>query len=336
MDKKLGVIGTVVALVYTIFSILIALLSGDGETASLLLASVGIVCIILALLSFKKNKLLALISIGIAIIALIISSHIKTTYDTNGDKKVDTTNNTISTTSNTINATNSTINATNNTVNGSAETETHLNNNYFVGDIFSFGTYEQDNNIENGAEELKWKIIDKKDNELLIITTSAIDCQPYNATKIDITWESCSLRKWLNGTFYNAAFSPEEQRQVLTTHVTADSNPRYNTTPGSDTYDKVFALSLYEVEQYFAGDSNRQCSPTPYAVGNGAYQNEYGNCWWWLRSPGESAHDAASVNSDGTIDYDDGTVSSTKGAVRPVIWIRLEQGQNLSKKIIVI
>lgn len=299
-ESKINVISSVASLVVSILTVLRGL-SGDKSTAGLVLASVGIVCIILALLSFKKTKLLALISIVTVIIALMIFGYKKTICGAiGGGKKVNTTNSTI------------------------AETETHLNNDHFVGDIISFGTYEQDNNIENGAEELKWKILDKKSNELLIITTSAIDCQPYNATKIDITWESCTLRKWLNGTFYNAAFSPEEQHQILTTHVTADSNPQYNTNPGPDTYDKVFALSLYEVEQYFAGDSYRQCSPTPYAVGDGAFQDQYGNCWWWLRSPGESAHDAASINSDGTIDYDDGTVSSTRGAVRPVIWIRLE------------
>lgn len=196
---------------------------------------------------------------------------------------------------------------------------------YGIGDIISFGSYEQDDNIENGSEILKWEVIDKKDNGILIITTVAIDCQPYNATKTDVTWESCSLRKWLNGTFFSAAFSQKEQDRVLDTCVTADNNPQYGTNPGADTYDKVFALSLCEVEQYFPSDSSRQCSPTAYTVSNGAYKNGNGYCWWWLRSPGITPHDAASVDSTGIIDYDDGRVDSPRGAVRPAMWISLEQ-----------
>lgn len=193
-----------------------------------------------------------------------------------------------------------------------------------VGDIITFGKYEQDNILENGLEELKWKVLDKREDKILIITTTAIDCQPYNVNKTDVTWESCSLRKWLNGTFYYAAFSSDEQNRIVTTKVTADSNPQYATYPGTDTNDKVFALSLYEVALYLSNDSSRRCVPTAYAVENGAYQSNNGYCWWWLRSPGISSHDAASINTDGSIDYDDGTVSSNKGAVRPAMWIKLK------------
>ena len=37
-------------------------------------------------------------------------------------------------------------------------------NNYEVGDYIIFGSYEQDNNEDNGKELLSWKVLDKKVN----------------------------------------------------------------------------------------------------------------------------------------------------------------------------
>ena len=36
------------------------------------------------------------------------------------------------------------------------------------------------------------------------------ELKPYNSKKNDITWEKCTLRKWLNNDFYNS-FSEEEK-----------------------------------------------------------------------------------------------------------------------------
>lgn len=64
------------------------------------------------------------------------------------------------------------------------------------------------------------------------------------------------------------------------------------------------------------------CNPTPYAIPKGAnINNDTGGSWWWFRAPGNCSKDTASVNSDGSIDYDDGTVTLEKGTVRPAMWI---------------
>ena len=189
------------------------------------------------------------------------------------------------------------------------------------GDIIQFGAYPQNS---SSSSPIEWIVLNNTDGKLLVISSNALDCQKYHSRDTDVTWETCSLRQWLNSTFYNAAFNEEEQTQILTTTVSADFNPQYSTNPGSDTQDKLFLLSIDEVKQYFPSNSERVCRATLYAVNQGAYENpSTGGSWWWLRTPGNSSSDASSVNSDGSIDYDDGSVASTKGVVRPAMWISL-------------
>lgn len=133
------------------------------------------------------------------------------------------------------------------------------------------------------ADELAEKCHEKvKDGmSLLLVSKQALDCQQYNSTYTDVTWENCSLRKWMNGTFLNNAFSAEEQAQIQNANVSADKNPEYSTNPGNATTDKVFLLSITEAEKYFSYDYARQCKPTKYVIANGGDVNsDNGNCWW--------------------------------------------------------
>ena len=201
-----------------------------------------------------------------------------------------------------------------------------------VGDIVYFGTYEQDNDTSNGKENIEWRVLAKENNRVLVISDKALDCQPYNSSYTEeVTWENCSLRKWLNGTFLNKAFSTEEQAQIQNTTVSADNNPQYSTNPGNATTDKVFLLSINEVEKYFNSDEARKCAPTAYAKAQGAstsdtYKTPSGaaTCWWWLRSPGDDQSSAAYVYFGGDVFELGNYVFSGLNAVRPAMWITID------------
>ena len=195
-----------------------------------------------------------------------------------------------------------------------------------VGDTYTFGAYEQDNSTSNGKEAIEWTVLDKDGMFLLLISKQALDFQQYNTSYTDVTWESCSLRKWMNGTFLNKAFNAEEQAQIQNTTVSADKNPKYNTNPGNATTDKVFLLSINEVEKYFNSDEARKCAPTAYAKAQGAYTSDSyktasgaATCWWWLRSPGNNQNNAANVNNDGSVNYNGNNVNNDNDAVRPAL-----------------
>lgn len=193
-----------------------------------------------------------------------------------------------------------------------------------VGDYVFFGAYEQDNNTSNGKEDIEWLVLEVKDGKALVISKYALDCQQYNTSYTDITWETCTLRKWLNNDFLGAAFSADEKSMIPTVTVSADKNPDYSTNPGNTTQDQVFLLSITEANKYFSSDSARQCKPTEYAVAGGAYVNSSnGNCVWWLRSPGGSQNDAADVDYGGDVGEGGDDVNIGSDAVRPALWIDL-------------
>ena len=143
----------------------------------------------------------------------------------------------------------------------------------------------------------------------------------YNTSNTYVTWETCTLRKWLNNDFINAAFSSYEKAMIPTVTVSADKNPYYSTNPGNATQDQVFLLSITEANKYFYSNGAMRCKPTDYAVANGARQSGNGNCWWWLRSPGYTHYYAANVYG---VVYENGyVVYNDNSAVRPAMWIDL-------------
>ena len=181
-----------------------------------------------------------------------------------------------------------------------------------VGETFWFGSYEQDNNVSNGPEPIRWIIVDKEVGSVLAVSEQALDSRRFHETAGNIGWKNASVRTWLNKDFYDAAFEKEEKNLIQARKVEAGAG-----------MDKVFLLSREEAEAFFTTEQERQCSATAYAVSRNAYVNARTGCsWWLLRTSGTRKGNVMSVNSDGTMDYTGGTVQSDKGTVRPAMWIR--------------
>ena len=189
-----------------------------------------------------------------------------------------------------------------------------------------FGSYDQG----NGQQPIKWIFLEVRENKALLLSRYALEARAYNKEWVDTTWEICTLRSWLNGEFYTTAFNAEEQKCIIESTVSADKNPEYNTNPGNDTKDKIFLLSIPEVNKYFTDDEERKCALTEYAKAQGAYTKDVckiddkAACCWWLRSPGDTQDYAAYVYPDGSIDYFGDNVNHDRICVRPALWIDLE------------
>lgn len=185
------------------------------------------------------------------------------------------------------------------------------------------GKYPQGGTLN---EPLEWIVLSAEDDRALVMSKYGIDCKKYNEVRKDITWENCTLRKWLNSDFINKAFTTDEKKKILSVTV---KNPKTNGTEGgNDTNDKVFLLSKDEYYEYVYKTVNAHCYYTDYALKNGivAQVGENGKIGrWWLRSPGSNGQYASGVFYDGDVDNKDYYyVDFNEIAVRPAMYIDLK------------
>jgi len=197
-----------------------------------------------------------------------------------------------------------------------------------IGSIIPFGGYN-------------WRILDIKDNAVLIITEDIIEQRPYHNAYKDITWAGCSLRKYLNGEFYDQFSATDKSRIIPVINKNYD-NQWYGSEGGADTEDNIFLLSVEEVTCQYFGDSSSKL----YDKGkNQRYwfeRKDENNSrrvakfqgriwWWWLRSPGRVNIKAVYIHGDGNIGIQGnnilkGNISEGKcrGGVRPALWLKLD------------
>ena len=63
-------------------------------------------------------------------------------------------------------------------------------------------------------EKIKWRVLKNEGSTLFVMADMGLDCEQYHKSVVKVTWETCDLRKWLNDSFYNAAFTADEQKAI--------------------------------------------------------------------------------------------------------------------------
>ena len=196
-------------------------------------------------------------------------------------------------------------------------------------ETYTFGSYEQDGDSSNGKEPIEWLVLDRDGDRALLISKYALDYQSfmpfYEPVTEHYTWEGCSLRRWLNSTFLNAAFSADERQRLLTTTVITSPGSLHRENGPVTTEDRVFLLSNTEVYAYFASEAATAAEYTAYALSENPWPGNAatpGPADWWLRTTDGYDH------PDGV--YADGRVGEGARAyegeyVRPAIWITVDE-----------
>ena len=131
-----------------------------------------------------------------------------------------------------------------------------------------------------------------------------------------------AVREWLNGDFYEKAFSAEEKEKMLSATVTNAANPDYHTGGGADTEDMVYLLSAEEAEALYAFGRDRVSEPTAWCARTWfdiypGYEKIMG--YWWLRTSGGMAANAAYVGDKGAVNLMGTKANAPLACVRPVI-----------------
>ncbi len=191
--------------------------------------------------------------------------------------------------------------------------------NAVVGDEFTYGQYEQDNNIDNGAENITWRVLDREDDKLLVVSKYVLDCITYEEYNPGSNWSNTGLRASLNTDFFNTAFTDEEQRYISDTYIFSGED---STSDQEDAVviDKVFILNEHETNQYFSSNDDRITYATEYALANGVETDANNHAIWWLRSHAHENHIDA-VYEDGYVDNERGGFSGNNFGLRPAMWI---------------
>ena len=231
-------------------------------------------------------------------------------------------------------------------------------------DCIWFGNYwQEDTNGDGKADKndakqpIKWRVLSVEGDDVFLLADKNLDCQMYNNTSTGVTWETCTMRSWLNGyggeinkdgkdysdsNFLNNAFSAAEQSAIKTTNIVNNDNPSYGTEGGKDTSDKVYLLSIDEVTNpeygFNSSRSNyaesRRALNTAFAKEQGAWTStsqEYaGNGAWWLRSPGYLSDYASYVTLIGYVDTYGLNVYYSTYAARPALHLNLSSASSWS------
>ncbi|MPW25439.1 LPXTG cell wall anchor domain-containing protein [Alkalibaculum sp. M08DMB] len=158
-----------------------------------------------------------------------------------------------------------------------------------------------------------WRVLDKSG---FLFSEEFLGMRAYNNTYNSITWEGCTLRAYLNGTnnaggagtLLGNTFTTAEQGAINLSTVTNENNPVYGTLGGNDTTDKLFLLSLAEVNNA--------------TYGFGSHFTKSALYWWWLRSPGFNGMYGAEVSHSGFVNVEGLLVDNSQG-VRPAFHLNL-------------
>lgn len=192
-----------------------------------------------------------------------------------------------------------------------------------VGDVVRFGRYETNYNIP-GNERVDWVLLYRTEDAALLVTQKGIDGSVYNHKYEEITWKTSDLCNYLNTDMYDKLFSAAEKLYIV---------------PNPDTGDNVSLLSVHEAEQLFENDKERELDVTEAARKRGVYVNEkskvnkwdskgYRSSWWWLRGEETPEYQAPIVSVDGVIQIKERHANKPNGAVRPVVWVRINETGN--------
>ena len=140
-----------------------------------------------------------------------------------------------------------------------------------VGDTVTFGRYEQDNKMGNGPEDIEWTVLGERDGAKLLLAREGLMPMAFSKEDSEATWSTSTVRGWLNNGFYAVAFNADERGRILLSHLENADNPEFGTDGGEDTDDRVFLLSIDELNEYLPVQEERVAEPTAFAKAKGAF-----------------------------------------------------------------
>lgn len=161
-----------------------------------------------------------------------------------------------------------------------------------IGGVVKFGTCD-------------WMVLERIDGKALLTKYMADNKHPYHDKSEKVTWENCTLRKYLNGEFLQEMnFTKEELALILDTEVVNQANEEFGTDGGKNTVDKVFLMNEQEYTKY-----KKKLKAKAKTMR--------------LRTPGKDATATTYVSALGDIITYGFPVDENGACIRPTMWVKL-------------
>lgn len=175
--------------------------------------------------------------------------------------------------------------------------------------VVQFGEYEQDGNQSNGPEPIEWDVIEISGGHILLVSSRILEYKPFCLSASSISWETSSIRTWLNEDFKNEAFTALEC-SIIGTFLSKEPHVE----------DKVFLLDEKEIQHYYPMSWDKRCYTTVYCDrkifdNHETYLSKYGFKYWTRTTNSEQN------NAQGVYEYFYYTDGTKALGVRPAIWI---------------
>ena len=95
-----------------------------------------------------------------------------------------------------------------------------------------------------------WILLEKKDGEARLARKTGLEAAVFHGTDESVTWETCDLRAYLNGTYLQEEFTEAERNDMAQMSLENPDNEKYKTKGGSATKDYVCIFNTTEYEKY--------------------------------------------------------------------------------------
>jgi hypothetical protein len=155
-------------------------------------------------------------------------------------------------------------------------------------DVVEFGRYWEETGMKNIP--IQWLVLEETDEYLFLTTKETIISKFFD--KVSSSWIDSDIRRWLNNDFINLAFNEYEKPSIIEKEIDTifgEDVMRYkekfcnNKVVTSE--DKLFLLSIEEVEKHFSTQNSRIAEQGKYALNTLEEDRKFTNSWW-LRNSG--------------------------------------------------
>lgn len=213
-----------------------------------------------------------------------------------------------------------------------------------IGDVVVMGNYaHQDSEVlyedDTGNKygiwsiPIKWIVLDREDERALLLALYNVDVISFDDVKTEkITWETSTLREWLNGDFREIAFDENERECIIETIVETEDNSLYGTDGGAESVDQIFVLSVKEAEYYLTKKEERRTQIEPPVnkekidwSNDTLHEDTTDFYGWWLRTPGDTDKKMVYVSGFGEIHLEGVLADDLWMSVRPAMWVDLNK-----------